>query len=285
LLCPSCREPIDPARLACARGHAFEHAGGVLSLVDARFARELAAFEARLAASRRALGRQLLDRAAYERLPSGQEAAGDAAWRAEWRMRGCDLAVVERLLAGRGRLSVLDVGAWNGWLSNRLACLGHSVTAVDYFTGEHDGLGAVRHYARRWRAVQLDLRDLSLLDEAFDAVIFNRCLPFFPDPLAGLAGAMRLLSPGGQLIVTGLQIFTASRERARQVEAGWRAHRERFGFDLLLFPSKAYFDGGDARNLRRWGLRLRGYPQLRLANVRATLDPRRPRQMFGVRHA
>src|SRR6267378_6158682 len=44
------------------------------------------------------------------------------------------------------RLRILDLGAGNGWLSNRLAQRGHSVTAIDLSDDPFDGLGAGRHY-------------------------------------------------------------------------------------------------------------------------------------------
>jgi SAM-dependent methyltransferase len=288
LLCPDCRLPIDPDTLGCQGGHHYALQSGVLSLLAEDFAGRLADYLPRLSASRAELGRPLLDEAAYERLPDGQQAMPDAAWRTEWRLRCHDLAVVQQLLgrhASQGALRILDVGAWNGWLSHRLAALGHAVTAVDYFVDEHDGLGARRFYTTTWRAIQLDLRDLSVLDEQFDVVILNRCLQFFSDPIASLAGAQHRVAPGGQLIVTGLQRFRDSAGRARQVQASLDAHRQRFGFDLLLFPAKGCLDGDDTRRLRQQGLRLHDYPRLRLARLRAMFDAARPRHCYGVWHA
>ena len=257
----------------------------MLALLEDGFAQRLAGYLDKLAESRAQAGRRILDPGAYERLPAGQEASGDLSWQVEWRLRGYDLSVVRGLLSGTGPRRVLDVGAWNGWLSNRLAQDGHAVTAVDYFADEYDGLRACQHYQARWRSIQMDLRDLSLLDECFDVIIFNRCLQFFADPVASLLAARRSLAPGGVLIVTGLQVFQAPRTKARQVEGYLRTYREQHGFDLHLFPTKAYLDTADCRGLARLGVRLRRYPQLWPAHLLACLDPSRPTHTYGAWHA
>ena len=279
-MCPNCREPIDAQTRACPNRHGFAERDGVLVLLAASFERRLADFAETLASIRAAEGKRLMDAAAYEGLPESQLGAGDAAWRDEWRLRRVDLAVVSRYVSGCKR--VLDVGAWNGWLSHRLARLGHEVTAVDYFADPFDGLGARRHYSTRWRAIQMDLLDLSLLDEPFDAVILNRCLSFSPDPAAYVIHARGRLAPGGVLIATGLQFFRDPVAKAREVETAKRHYAERYGFELFLRPTKGFLDGGDDRRLRRAGLSLKPYPHLWRANLRSWLDRTRPRHAFGL---
>src|SRR5258708_29358856 len=44
------------------------------------------------------------------------------------------------------RLRILDLGAGNGWLSNRLPERGHSVAAIDLSENPFDGLGSPRPY-------------------------------------------------------------------------------------------------------------------------------------------
>src|SRR5205823_5411746 len=71
-----------------------------------------------------------------------------------WRIRARTYgALVERVLVplesqprgARRRLKILDLGAGNGWLANRLTQRGHSVTAIDLLDDALDGLGAARH--------------------------------------------------------------------------------------------------------------------------------------------
>jgi SAM-dependent methyltransferase len=285
LRCPICRAVIDEAAPRCAAGHAFAAQDGVLSLLAPEFERELTAFEAVLSASRRAAGCHRLEPADYARLPGGGADGLDQrlpGGRLEWRLRRYDLEIVTQRLDGRRGLRVLDVGAWNGWLSHDLARAGHAVTAVDYFADEADGLRAMKHYPTRWRAVQMDLRDLSLLDETFDLVIRNRCLPFFPALEAVIADLKARVAPGGQLLLTGLQFFVAPERKAGQVAEARRAFQAQHGRDLFLFPAKGYLDRGDERCLSAAAIALHDYPQLRAANLRARLQPERPRHRYGV---
>ena len=282
LLCPNCRTAIDPATDSCDRGHAFVPVDGVLPLLGDSFARRLAAFEEALSAARRAEGKHLLDVTAYEGLPVSGEAHAQPSLRLEWRLRRYDLALVEAQLAGRAQQRVLDLGAWNGWLSHRLTRAGHCVTAVDYFSDPHDGLRARRFYRAAWRTIQMDLRDPSLLAETFDLVVVNRCLAFFEDPVAYLAALKPLVACGGQLLVTGLQFFWAPAAKARRVADDRRRHRQQYGFELFLFPTRGYLDKGDFGRLREAGLLLRPYRELWKANLRALVQPERPRHFFGL---
>ncbi len=282
LLCPNCRAAIDPASGECGHGHAFAEVDGVLPLLAEGFGRRLAAYEAVLSAARRAEGKHLLDVTAYEQLPFSRAAEALPGMRLEWRLRRYDLAVIEKLLAGQKAQRVLDVGAWNGWLSHRLAAAGHQVTAVDYFADAHDGLRARRFYRAQWRAIQMDLRDPSVLDEQFDAIVVNRCLAFATDPAAYLQSLKPRVAAGGRLIVTGLQFFWWPAAKARRVAAERARHAEQHGFELFLFPTRGYLDRADHQCLRLHGLRLHAYPQLWAANLKARCMPSRPRHAYGV---
>lgn len=276
MLCPSCRETLDATTLSCPRGHRFGCEDGVLVLLDETFGRRLRAFAAGISAARAADGQRLPDPSIYPLLPDAPALRRSH----EWRGRRHDVALLRRLLRGRRR--VLDVGAWNGWLSNRLAELGHDVTAVDYFTDEFDGLRARKFYSTAWRAIQVDLNDLAVLDERFDAVVLNRCLAFAGDPQGFVAGARQLVTPGGLLVLTGLEIFRDPRAKARYVESLRRRHRDRHSSELFLAPTKGYLDFGDRARLAAMGLSLRPYPQLWAANLKALLRPSLPRHYYGV---
>jgi 2-polyprenyl-3-methyl-5-hydroxy-6-metoxy-1,4-benzoquinol methylase len=320
-LCPTCREPIDAASLACAGGHQFHRADGVLVLLDDAFAQRLRPFLTTFQAARAADHKRLLDTSAYEALPSGPATTGQH----EWRLRRYDLAIVNHLisrqravgsrqkgrLGGHGRLGattlhpsqatvssplptaccplptpprVLDIGAWNGWLSHRLAARGHDVTAIDYFADAYDGLGAQRWYSTTWRAIQMDLADLAPLNQCYDVVIVNRCVQFFTDPAAAVAAAQRQVAPGGLLLLTGLQVFHDPRVKADAVARLRQTYAARYGHDLFLRPTRGYLDRTDTTRLHERGITMRPYPQLWLANLRARLDPTRPRHAYGVWH-
>ena len=277
--CPICRQPVDAAAWTCAAGHHFEvEAGsGVVRLVTPEFAAQLARFLPALEAYRTQLGRRLLDPAAYPLLPGGPAVARDR----EWQQRQYDLEVVRRLLAGRAPLRVLEIGAYNGWLTHHLAAWGHSVTAVEPFTDPYDGLGAAQFYAEHWLPLQLDLRDLSVLPGGYDLVVVNRCLAFFPDPAAALRQAQAQVAAGGQLVALGAQVFGDPARKARRVAELEAEFQERYGLSAYLWPTRAYLDWNDEAALRAAGLTLRPYPALWLPDLKARLTPALPRHYWG----
>jgi 2-polyprenyl-6-hydroxyphenyl methylase/3-demethylubiquinone-9 3-methyltransferase len=281
LLCPDCRRQIDLAGLRCACGLGFEYRDGVLRLLGRAFGRELRAFTAIFSAIRQAQGKRLLAPTAYPLLPGGPAVRGQH----EWRLRRYDLALARRLLRGRGVQRILDVGAWNGWLSNRLARDGHDVTAVDYFDDPLDGLGARQFYGSDWRAIQLDITDLGVLNERYDLAIVNRCLQFAGDPAGFVAHVAERVAPGGTLLLTGLHIFRDARRKAAEVARMQQQHRERFGVELFLRPTKGYLDADDSQMLRASGFSLRPYGRLAVANARALLSPQRPLHLYAIREA
>jgi SAM-dependent methyltransferase len=276
MLCPSCREPIDERSWRCGGGHQFVETERVLRLLEHGFGERLDRFLTAFQGLREADGRRIRDPSVFPLLPYALSRDP------EWRMRGYDLAVIRRLTAGRTRGAALDVGAWNGWLSHHLAAGGHAVTAVDYFVDELDGLGARRFYPVHWRSVQMDLRDLSILERRFDLVVLNRCIQFFEDPAAMVTAAAALVAPGGLLVATGLEVFADPTARRRQVVAMLERHR-RHGLEPFV-PFKGYLDSHDRRELRAAGIELRPYPQLRMriAQLRSLLDRDRGRQYYGV---
>ncbi|MCC7361385.1 MAG: class I SAM-dependent methyltransferase [Anaerolineales bacterium] len=277
--CPICHQPVDSAAWTCASGHRFqvEAAGGLVRLVTPEFAAQLARFLPALEDYRARLGRRLLDPAAYPLLPGGPAVARDR----EWRQRQYDLEVVRRRLARAAPLTVLEIGAYNGWLTHHLAAWGHAVTAVEPFTDPYDGLGAARFYPERWLPLQLDLRDLSVLPGGYQLVILNRCLASFPNPAEALRHAQAQVAPGGQLLTLGLQVFGDPARKVRRVAELEADFQERYGFSAYLWPTRAYLDRADQAALRSAGLRLRAYAPLWLADLKARLTPSLPRHYWG----
>jgi SAM-dependent methyltransferase len=280
MLCPTCRAPLTAPALACANGHTFAVEDGVVRLLAPDFALRLRAFLEGFRALRAAEGKRQNDGAAYPQLPFGPLTRGDANWRLEWRLRQYDWAILQQHLYGQGPLTILDVGAWNGWLSHRLAQLGHAVTAIDYFDDELDGLGAKKFYPVDWQAIQMDVTDLSILGQTYSVVILNRCLAFTADPVGYAVHARASVAPGGWLSLTGLQFFRDSRAKQRSV-ASQRARLQAHGLELFT-PIKGYLDFADKARLRRHGIMLRPYPQLWRANLMARIWPARPWHAFGL---
>ena len=276
LRCPECHQPLQGLR--CPNQHTYAVEDGVLVLLNAAFRQRLQPFNLRLEQYRAAEGKRLLDPGVYEQLPGAQAVRGNF----EWRLRRYDLALIRDLLRRRPRQRILDIGAWNGWLSHRLAADGHALTAIDYFTDRFDGLGARAFYSTEWQAIQMDLTDLSPLDQTFDVVVLNRCLQFFSDPAQYVAQASQKVAPGGLLIATGLAFYADPTDKARQVRALQEAYRRQYAADIFLNPTKGYLDFADRAQLTARGLRLHLYWQLIPANLKSLFRPMRSRYYYGV---
>ncbi len=251
---------------------------GVLVLLNDEFRAKLDTFTLSFDQARVDEQRTLPDPTVYSDLPDSERVRGEH----EWQLRVYDLAVIRRLIPQHPQLTILDIGAWNGWLANRLAEWGHRVTAIDYFVNEHDGLRAKKFYATDWRAIQMNVSDLSPLDEFFDVIIVNRCLQFFPDPFAYLIQVKQKLAPNGIAIFTGLALYRDTRSKAQELDTRRKSYRARYKLELFLQPTKGYFDLADKARLLDSGVRLIPYPQLRLLNLAAWLIPTMPQHHFGV---
>jgi SAM-dependent methyltransferase len=280
LRCPNCAQPLTiDVQISCENGHSFEVHDGVLSLLSDEFATTLHTFLAGFEPLRQADGKRLTDPATYESLPFTPELQSDP----EWRMRSYDAAVVGQLLSARRQQRILEIGAWNGWLSNRLAQAGHQLTAVDYFADAYDGLRARQFYRANWTAIQMDLTDLAVLDCLFEVVILNRCVQFYADPVAYARTALEKVAPGGLLILTGLAFFMDPGPKAAAVEAFHRM-LDRHGL-VNIKPMKGYLDGGDWKRLRQLSVSLHPYNQLWRANLKSRLIRSAPRYYYGLYYA
>lgn len=279
LACPICRQPIQDESLSCKQGHVYEQRDGVLVLLTPQFAAQLHAFAQAFQADRIAQHYPTLPHMAYAQLPFGDGVRNDP----EWRARQNDLRLILNLLPKDKVLRVLDVGAWNGWLSHQLATRGHAVTAVAYFSDDQDGLGARKFYPNpQWQAVQLDECDLDVIRDEFDCVILNRCVQFAPDPLRQVQASQALVAKGGVLMVTGMNIF---RDPAKQIERMQQrsvAFKQQHGLELFLRPTRGYLDVRDVARFQSAGLNVKPHWAMWRALVKSLLQPTSPRPCYGV---
>ena len=277
ICCPECRHPLHPHTWTCARGHVFPVEDGVVTLFSAPFAARYLPFQQQFSQYRATRDHSIRQPAAYPPLPYGPATQGAF----EWRLRQYDLALVRRLLSRRsGPRRILEIGAWNGWLTHWLAADGHAVAAVDYFADEWDGLRAMKHYNQSWLAMQMDLEDLSILPADYDVVIVNRCLQFYVDPLHAVAQARARLVPGGLLLLTGLA-FMRDTAVAAERAAAFRAYLQAEGVPYFK-TFKGYLDFADHAALRAAGVRLRWQRALIPANLKSWLRPASPRYYYGL---
>jgi SAM-dependent methyltransferase len=229
---------------------------------------------------RQAEGRGSDDPQYYLALPY-RDLSGRMAW--QWEMRGRTYRYFERHVltrAGRGPApqDLLDLGAGCGWMSYRLALLGHRPVAVDILTDGRDGLGAARHY-QRFPCIDAEFDQLPFPDSSFDAVLYNASLHYSSDYAKTLKEARRCLRPGGRIIVLDSPVYRVRehgemmrRERheqflaqygtesdhvrsieyldlgaieqlSREIGVEWRIHKPWYGFAWHLRPLKARLKG------------------------------------------
>jgi len=94
---------------------------------------------------------------------------------------------------------VLCLAGGGGQQSAAFGLLGTNVTVLDFCQTQLErDREAAAHYGLQPRLVQGDMRDLSCFEEdTFDLVWHAHSLSFIPDPGVVIAGAARILRPGG----------------------------------------------------------------------------------------
>ncbi|HXM71383.1 MAG TPA: class I SAM-dependent methyltransferase, partial [Thermoanaerobaculia bacterium] len=177
---------------------------------------------------------------------------------AQWALRRHTFAAFTRRVLPRlgSGLRVVDLGAGVGWLSHRLAQLGHHPMAVDLTTDDRDGLGASRHYRPSWPRVQAEFDRLPLTTGAADLVIFNASLHYSTDYEVTLAEALRVLTPGGTVAVLESPIYRRPESGRRMVEERRADFAHRYGTRSEALPSRDYLTWEGIEDLgRRLGVR------------------------------
>ncbi len=113
-----------------------------------------------------------------------------------------DAAIAKAYL--RPEMMVADIGAGTGFMAAGLAPLVRRVYAVD---GSAAMLAVAKKNLAEFNNVEYHEADGSSLpfpDEALDAVFANMYLHHTPDPLAAIREMVRVLRPGGRLVITDM---------------------------------------------------------------------------------
>ena len=137
-------------------------------------------------------------------------------------------------------LTVLDLGAGNGWLSNRLAKRGHRLAAVDLMTNDFDGLGCHRYFDSTFTPAQAEFEHLPFREGSADLVIFNASLHYAVDFGVTLAEALRVLAPDGRLVILDSPFYHDASSGAQMVQEREAQFLKQYGFRSNALPSKNY---------------------------------------------
>lgn len=139
-------------------------------------------------------------------------------------------------------LDVLDLGAGNCWLSNRLSVRGHRLIAVDIFDDERDGLRAARHYQNAFAVIETDFDDLPLPTASVDLAIFNASFHYSVNYFRTLSEVRRCLRPSGVVVILDTPIYRLKDHGARMVEEKHAAFTKHYGFPSDALPSMEFLD-------------------------------------------
>jgi SAM-dependent methyltransferase len=187
-------------------------------------------------------------------------------------------------------LSLLDLGAGNGWLSYRVALEGHQAVALDIRDDDVDGLGAAGPFLARVPGqitpVVASFDALPFEPGSFDVVVFNASLHYALDLPAVLGAAATVARAGGCLAILDSPVYRRDRDGAAMVEEKKAAATSRFGDraeTLLALPFVEYLTRTRLRDAstglglawRRWRVPYPLWYELRPIKA-ALLRQRRP---------
>lgn len=199
---------------------------------------------------RRAEGRGSDGGEFYLALPF-RDSTGRNNW--QWSIRARTFSYLEReilpaLRAKRqGPLSVLDLGAGNGWMSYRLALQGYWPTAVDLQSNTYDGLGAAIHYQsvlpRMFPRFQAELDRLPFEDDQFDCAVFNASFHYSENYDATLGEAIRCLRPGGTVVIADSPYYIREDSGRQMLDERRKHFQSHFGFSSDALSSCEYLTG------------------------------------------
>jgi SAM-dependent methyltransferase len=188
----------------------------------------------------------------------------------QWRIRARSFYFVQKNVLpecirrlGQQRLSVLDLGAGNCWLSYRLASDGHLPVAVDVGIGRKDGLGAAVHYAsslgRLFPRFQAEMDCLPFADGQFDLAIYNASFHYAQDYEATILEALRVLRPQGAILIVDSPTYRVESDGEAMKREKVAAFASRFGTDAGGMRGQEYLTPERLVSLERAGIRWRRF--------------------------
>ena len=175
-------------------------------------------------------------------------------WSRQWGVRARTFRrFVTEVLERRARevapraLTVVDLGAGNGWLCYRVSQLGHRAVALDLRTDTVDGLGTAQAYrsrlARLFPRVAAAFEDIPLPNRSVDVAVFNASLHYALDLRAALGEAARVVVPGGRIAVLDSPVYTQAAAGEAMVAEKHETVESQFGAlaaDLTALPFLEY---------------------------------------------
>ena len=245
-------------------------------------------FLADYAKIRSAEGRGSPDSAYYQALPFTDLTGRNSS---QWRIRARTFEYFRQRILPPQPCRILDLGAGNGWLSYRLAQIGHSPVAVDIFADSQDGLAAARNYPLRFPTIEADFNDLPFPAASFDLAIFNSSIHYSGDYQKTIAAACRCLRLHGRVVILDSPVYRRREhgEAMRAERQEWFQHQ--YGLRSEALGSIEFFDLEMLASLSRelsltWKIHRPWYGwRWHLRPVKAWLKRHRPPSRFWILEA
>lgn len=247
LACPLCHTPLEPDgshTLCCPNDRrVYSQQAGIWRCLLPERRHIYAQFLHEYESVRMAEGRGSSEPEYYQALPffdlSGR-------YSADWRLRARSYTTfLRRVLVPLEKqrtagMAVLDLGAGNGWLSNRLARRGHALAALDLRTGERDGLGALHHYDQPILAVQAEFDHLPFPEGEFDLIVFNASFHYATDYTITLRECLRALNPVGRLAILDTPLYRRAASGQTMVRERQTHFLHKYGFPSNALASENF---------------------------------------------
>jgi len=247
LACPRCHAQLaspSPEAFVCpADNLRFVRVDGIWRFLLPERQAYYAQFIAEYETVRRSEGRSSSDENYYRSLPH-RDLSGRMS--ADWRIRAASFdSFLKNILLPleeetRRSLTVLDLGAGNGWLSNRLAQRGHTVGSVDLTLNDFDGLGCYRYFDSTFTPIQAEFDTLPFLNDAVDLLIFNASLHYSEDYAKTLSESLRVLAPNGTLVILDSPFYHDGHSGAQMVKEREGLFVRQYGFQSNRLKSQNY---------------------------------------------
>jgi ubiquinone/menaquinone biosynthesis C-methylase UbiE/uncharacterized protein YbaR (Trm112 family) len=239
LICPRCNGELTleaPDQLRCEKeALVFRQIDGVWRFLlperESHYARFITDYER----VRHFEGRFSAEASYYRALPF-QDLSGR--FSADWKIRAASFRALTKVLPAKSK--VLDLGAGNGWLSNRLALAGHTVCAVDLLVNAEDGLGAWKQYDSTFTTIQAEFIALPIPDSSVDVVIFNASLHYAESYKQTLGESLRVLHPNGIVIIMDSPVYQAAESGQKMIAERKQQFLSRYGFASDAIQSESF---------------------------------------------
>jgi SAM-dependent methyltransferase len=220
--------------MRCPNGHEYPRVDGIWRMLAPEREAHFAQFMREYEIIREKEQRGSHDAAYYRNLPYGVMGR----WADDWMIRAKSHEVLSSQIEGKKK--ILDLGAGNGWLSNRLAARGHEVTAVDLQTNALDGLGAHIYYDTEFVTIQAEFDRLPFADGQFDIVIFNASFHYSETYETTVREALRVLEPSQPIMILDTPLYRNEASGQRMIAERQRHFEQTYGFRSDALQSEGY---------------------------------------------